>query len=89
MVYSIVKCINGTYAIHAEGITDITIAKTAFHGLCQTLWSAPDVITAEVAIMDENLNCAEGYREFIHHEPTPEPEPTPPEPPEVVEGEEE
>ena len=77
MVYSIVKCINGTYAIHAEGITDITRAKTAFHGLCQVLWNAPDVITAEVAIMDENLNCAEGYREFIHHEPIPTPEPEP------------
>ena len=77
MVYSIVKCINGTYAIHAEGYTDISNAKTAFHGLCQTLWNAPDVITAEVAIMDENLNCAEGYREFIHHEPIPTPEPEP------------
>lgn len=77
MVYSIVKCINGTYAIHAEGITDITRAKTTFHGLCQVLWNAPDVITAEVAIMDENLNCAEGYREFIHHEPIPTQEPTP------------
>lgn len=87
MVYSIVKCINGTYAIHAEGITDITRAKTAFHGLCQTLWNAPDVITAEVAIMDENLNCAEGYREFINHEPEPTPEPTPPEPPEPPEEE--
>lgn len=77
MIYSIVKCVNGTYAIHAEGITDITRVKTAFHGLCQVLWNAPDVITAEVAIMDENLNCAEGYREFIHHEPEPTPEPEP------------
>ena len=85
MVYSIVKCVNGTYAIHAEGYTDISNAKTAFHGLCQTLWNAPDVITAEVAIMDENLNCAEGYREFIHHEPEPTPEPEPPVPPEVEE----
>ena len=75
MVYSIIKVVNGSYAIHAEGYTDISNAKTSFHGLCQTLWNAPDVITAEVAIMDEHLNCAEGYREFIHHAPEPTPEP--------------
>lgn len=89
MVYSIINVVNGSYSIFAEGYTDISKAKVAFHGRCQVLWNASDVITAEVAIMDENLNCAEGYREFIHHEPEPTPEPTPPEPPEVVEGEEE
>lgn len=77
MVYSIIKVVNGAFSIHAEGYTDISNAKVAFHGLCQTLWNAPDVITAEVAIMDEDLNCAEGYREFIHHEPIPTPEPEP------------
>ena len=81
MVYSIVKVINGHYFIHAEGITDLANAKTQFHGLCQTLWNAPDVITASVAIMDENLDVVEGYKEFIHHEPTVQPEPEPePEP---------
>ena len=74
MVYSIVKVINGHYFIHAEGITDLANAKTAFHGLCQTLWNAPDVITAEVAIVDEQLDVVEGYKEFIHHEPTVVPE---------------
>lgn len=65
MIYSIIKCINGSYFIHAEGITDLKSAKTQFHGLCQTLWNADDVITAEVAIMDEQLDCVEGYKEFI------------------------
>ncbi len=77
MTYAIVKCINKTYHIHAEGITDIASAKTQFHGLCQTLWNASDVITAEVAIVDENLDVVEGYKEFIHHEPTVQPEPEP------------
>lgn len=67
MKYAILKCVNGNYNIHAEGILDLASAKTQFHGLCQTLWNAPDVITAEVAIIDEQLNPAEGYREFIHH----------------------
>ena len=76
-MYSIIKCINGNYAIHAEGITALENAKTMFHGLCQTLWDAPDVLTAHVMIADEQLDCVEGYKEFIHHEPQPQPEPEP------------
>ena len=68
MKYAIIKCINGNYSIHAEGITTPEAAKTQFHGLCQTLWNAPDVITAMVMIADENLDAAEGYKEYIHHE---------------------
>ena len=68
MKYGIIKCINGNYFVHAEGITNVDNAKTTFHGLCQTLWNAPDVITAMVKIVDENLDCVEGYKEFIHHD---------------------
>lgn len=68
MKYAIIKVINGNYSIHAEGITDIANAKVSFHGLCQTLWNAPDVVTAMVAIIDENLDVVERYKEFIHHE---------------------
>lgn len=67
MKYAIVKCVNGNYSIHAEGIADLGNAKTQFHGLCQTLWNAPDVITAHVAIVDEQLDVVEGYKEYIHH----------------------
>lgn len=67
MKYAIVKVINNNYFIHAEGITKIESAKTQFHGLCQTLWNAADVITATVKIMDENLDCVEDYKEFITH----------------------
>ena len=31
MKYAIIKCINGNYSIHAEGITDINSAKISFH----------------------------------------------------------
>ncbi len=68
MKYAIIKVINGNYFIHAEGITDIASAKTQFHGLCQTLWNAPDVVTAYVMIADEQLDAVEGYKEYIHHE---------------------
>lgn len=67
MKYAIVKVINGNYFVHSEGITDLTEAKTNFHGLCQTLWNAPDVLTAYVMIVDEQLDCVEGYKEYIHH----------------------
>ena len=67
MKYSIIKVINGNFFIHAEGITNIDSAKSQFHGLCQSLWNASDVITAEVKIMDENLDCVQGYKEFISH----------------------
>lgn len=67
MKYAIVKVVNGNYFIHAEGITNIANAKVQFHGLCQTLWNAPDVITACVMIVDENLDAVEDYKEFISH----------------------
>lgn len=68
MKYAILKCVNGNYAVHAEGITTVEDAKTQFHGLCQTLWNAPDVITAHVMIADEQLDPVEGYKEFVHHD---------------------
>lgn len=68
MTYAIIKCINGSYSIHSEGIATIESAKVQFHGVCQTLWNAPDVITAHVMIADEQLDAVEGYKEFIHHE---------------------
>lgn len=72
MKYSIITVINGNYKIHAEGITDLASAKTQFHGVCQTLWSASDVITAYVMLADEQLDAVDGYKEYIHHEPQPE-----------------
>lgn len=72
MKYAILECVNGNYVIRAEGITELANAKTQYHGRCQALWNAPDVITGHVAIIDEQLNVVEGYREFIHHEPAEE-----------------
>ena len=67
MKFAIIKCINGNFSVHAEGITNITNAKTQYHGLCQTLWNAPDVITADVAIVNEQLYVVDGYQEHIEH----------------------
>lgn len=67
MKYAIVKVINGYYFIHAEGFTTVEAAKTNYHALCQTLWNAEDVTTAYVMIVDEQLDCVERYKEYIHH----------------------
>ena len=68
MKLAIIKVINGNYFIHAEGITNLAAAKVQYHGLCQTLWNAPDVISAYVMIVDEQLDVVEGYKEYIHHD---------------------
>lgn len=66
MKYAVVKVINGAFSIHSEW-SDKDKAKVNYHGLCQSLWNEKTVITAEVMIVDENLNCVENYREFISH----------------------
>lgn len=68
MKYAVIKCVNGSYAIASEGWTDLTKAKVNYHSLCQTHWNASDVTTAAIMIVDENLDCVEGYKEFITHE---------------------
>lgn len=72
MKYAIIKVINGNYFIHAEGISTLESAKVHFHGLCQTLWNAPDVLSAHVMIADEQLDAVDGYKEFIHHDAAPQ-----------------
>ncbi len=71
MKYAIVKVVNGPFSIHAEGFTEVASAKVTYHGLCQTLWNAADVIKAYVMITDEQLDVVEGYKEYIHHDATP------------------
>lgn len=65
MKYAIIKCTDGNYAVHAEGYTDIKNAKIAFHQLCAALWNDPNTTKATVKIVDEQLDCADGYRESI------------------------
>lgn len=72
MKYAIIQCINGNYSVFAEGITTLDSAKTTFHSRCATLWNSPDVITATIEIVDEQLDTVEGYRDFITHPETDE-----------------
>lgn len=84
MAYAIIEEINGSFFVRTEGIQTIEAAKVQFHGRCQALWNAPDVLSAHVMIADTQLDAVEGYKESIHHDaPQPEPEPEP----EPTEGE--
>lgn len=66
MKYAIIKVSNGNFSIESE-TTDINQAKVNFHGTARALWNAPDVQTASVRIVDEDLNTVENYREIISH----------------------
>lgn len=67
MVYAIIDVVNGTFTVRAEGITTIEAAKVQYHGRCQALWNAPDVMNAYVMIVDEQLDVVDGCKEYIHH----------------------
>ena len=66
-MYAIVKCINKSFGVHAEG-ENLDGLKVNFHNLCAALWNDAGTKTAKVMIVDESLNCVDGYAEFIHHE---------------------
>ena len=63
--FAVIKCVNGNFSVHAEGFTDLAKAKVSYHGLCQMLWNADDVITASVIIVNEDFYPVTGYHEVI------------------------
>ena len=71
MKLALIQCVNGNYSVVSEGHQTEQAALVAFHDRCKILWNAADVITGEVAIVDEQLDVYHGYKEFIRHEPAP------------------
>ena len=67
MKYSVIKVVNGSYAVVSEH-ADKDKAFVKFHDTCKTLWNASDVATAMVGVFDENLDIVEGHKEYIFHE---------------------
>lgn len=67
MKYCLLSCINGAFRIESEW-GDLNKAKANFHAKCQTLWNAADVSKAHVMIVNEQLECVDGYKEYIYHE---------------------
>lgn len=67
MKYAIIKCTDTNFAVHGEYPT-LQEAKVAFHQYSANLWNDPNTTKAMLKIVDEQLDCVENYREFIHHE---------------------
>ena len=68
MKYSIVSCVNGSFKIEAEYGTNKQGAFVGFHDKCKVYWNANDVVSATVAVVDENLDTVEGKIEYIKHD---------------------
>jgi hypothetical protein len=67
MKYAIIKCTDGNFNIHQES-TNLDSLKAGFFTYCANLWNDPQTTSAKVMIVDEQLNCVDGYMEYVHHE---------------------
>jgi uncharacterized CHY-type Zn-finger protein len=68
MKYYVVHVSNGNLQI--QSITEHGTPEAAlveYHNRCKTLWNAADVVKATVKILDEQLDCYQGYSEIITH----------------------
>jgi len=70
MKYAVIEVTNGNFNIKSEHGENLQAAKVAFHDRCKALWNDAPTKTAKVMIVDEQLDCVEGYREYIRHEAT-------------------
>lgn len=79
MKYAVQQCVNGNFSTVSEHDDDLQGALVKFHQTAANLWNAPDVLKANIRIVDENQNTVMGKSEDIGHD-EPAPEPTPEEP---------
>lgn len=60
MVYGVVKIINGNYAIHSEGFTDLNKAKVSFYGFLSALYNDIDNVQSfSVMLMNDGGGIVE------------------------------
>ena len=69
MKYSLIAVTNGNFAVKSEHGENKQAALVAFHQLSASYWNAPDVTTAMIKVVDENLDTVDGKMEYITHEP--------------------
>lgn len=68
MKYYVIYVSNGNLQIpQITEHANLDSAKVKFHQTCATLWNEKTVITGYVAIMDNQLDVVDGYKEFIQH----------------------
>ena len=71
-MYAIIKVVNNSYSIHAEGFNTIEQAKVNYFQACANLWNSSDVKNASIMICDDVFNIIDGCREIIRHDDTTE-----------------
>ena len=69
MKYAVITVTNGNFAVKSEHGENKQAALVAFHQLSAAYWNAPDVTTAMIKVVDENLDTVDGKMEYITHEP--------------------
>ena len=67
MKYAVVKVSNGNFSVVSEWADNRQGAIMAWHGEFRALWNSPDVFSAVVKVVDENLDTVENYVEHIYH----------------------
>ena len=69
-MYALSQVSNGNFSIVSEHGENKQAAFVAFHDRCKILWNTADVISATVAVIDENQDVVEGKKEYISHQAT-------------------
>ncbi len=67
MKYAIIEVTNGNFNVKSEHGENLQAAKVAFHDRFRVLWNDNATLSAQVKIVDEQLDCVEGYSERIYH----------------------
>lgn len=70
MKYALIEVTNGNFAVKSEHGENLQAAKVAFHDRCKVLWNDEPTKSAVVMIVDEQLDCVEGFKETIIHSET-------------------
>ena len=73
MKYAVQQCVNGNFSTVAEFEDNLQGALVKFHQTAANLWNAPDVLRANLRIVDENQNTVMGKSEDIGHDAPEEP----------------
>ena len=75
MRYAVIATTNGNFAVKSEHGENKQAALVAFHQLSASYWNAPDVTSAMIKVVDENLDTVDGKMEYITHDVQPVVEP--------------
>jgi len=68
MKYAVQQCVNGNFSTVSEHDNDLQGALVKFHQVAANLWNTPNVLTANVRIIDEYQNTVMNKNEDIKHE---------------------